>query len=152
MEGTKTVSEDGYAPFGKVSHGMYLVIQTGAKGQAEDYEGLDPYLVMAPQPMVEMGTNDWEYDVVSIPKVVFGTYEPPEEPKVKEKEPTKEKEKESTIDKVKNVYEKETPPTKVRGTNTGDYTNVYIWVAVVLIALSALVITHILRRRSRNKN
>lgn len=161
MEGTKTVSEDGYAPFGKVSHGMYLVIQTGAKGQAEDYEGLDPYLVMAPQPMVEMGTNDWEYDVVSIPKVVFGTYEPPKEPKKEKKkdkpeepkeEEKKDKPEEPEKDKVKNVYEKETPPTTVKGTNTGDYTNVYIWVAVVLIALSALVITYILRRRSRNKN
>lgn len=141
LEGTKAVSTDGYAPFGKVSHGMYLVIQTGAKGQAENYTGLNPYLVMAPQPMVEMGINDWEYDVVSIPKVVLGTYEPPEE-RDKKKEIPEEKE------KVKSVHETE----RVKGTNTGDYTNVYIWIAVILIALSALVITHILRRRSRNNN
>jgi len=142
LKGQKAVSEDGYAAFGRVSHGMYLVIQTGAKGQAENYTGLDPYLVMAPQPMVEMGTNDWEYDVLSIPKMVLGTYEPPDEPKEEDKKDQPKK------DKVKSVHEQE----RVKGTNTGDYTNVYIWVAVVLIALSALVITHILRRRSRDKN
>lgn len=144
LKGQKAVSEDGYAAFGRVSHGMYLVIQTGAKGQAENYTGIDPYLVMAPQPMVEMGSNDWEYDVLSIPKIVLGTYEPPDEPKERDKKKEIPEEKE----KVKSVHETE----RVKGTNTGDYTNVYIWIAVILIALSALVITHILRRRSRNNN
>lgn len=146
LEGVKSESVDGYAEFGNVSHGMYLVIQTGAKGQAENYNGINPYLVMAPQAVPEIGPNDWEYDVVSIPKMVLGTYEPPEE----------EEEKEEEKDEVKEIYEEEKEEakqeTKVKGTNTGDYTNVYIWVAIILIAVSALVIAYILRRRSRNNN
>ena len=72
-DGVKAVSgADGMVDFGEVSNGMYLITQTAAKGMAEDYTRLKAYLVMAPLPMTEVGDNEWQYDVVSIPKTEIG--------------------------------------------------------------------------------
>ena len=70
LKGQSAVSDgSGTADFGAVSNGIYLVTQTSASGDAEDYTGLNPYLVMAPMPLTDIGENDWEYNVVSIPKM-----------------------------------------------------------------------------------
>ena len=133
LEGKMVVSEDGIVDFGEVSHGMYLIAQTGARDEARDYKRIDPYLVMAPQPLTdidETGENDWEYDVLSIPKMVEGDYEP---------EKKKEKEKVTETEKGK----------RAESTKTGDETRLYVWVSLIPIALSAMILIGMLRRRSR---
>lgn len=129
LEGTKKISENGQADFGSVPFGMYLVAQTGAQQDGKNFQAIEPFLVMVPQPMVEMGVNDWNYDVVSIPKLVLGAYEPP---------PGKE---------VKGEYED-----KTKSAQTGDYTNMYIWAALLMTAAFVLIITGMMRRRRREDN
>ena len=138
LEGAKAVSENGYANFGKVSHGMYLVRQTGATGQAVDYSTLESFLIMAPQPSVTNGgttETTWNYDVQSVPKVVLGTYQPPPPPKE---------------DEVKAEYEEEDEDeSKVKGANTGD--NIYTLVgSMVLLAASCLMAAFMIKRRRQN--
>ena len=68
LKGKTVVSQDGIAEFGTVEHGIYLVCQTGAEGDALEYTELDPYLVMTPQQSLD-DPSAWVYDVVSIPKL-----------------------------------------------------------------------------------
>ena len=75
LGGTSAVSENGYARFGKVTHGMYLAVQTDARDDAIEYTRLDPYLIMAPQSLTDIGKNEWNYEVMSIPKMEIGEYE-----------------------------------------------------------------------------
>ena len=133
LEGKKAVSQNGIADFGEVSHGMYLVVQTGATGDATGYIRINPYLVMAPQPLTDIGENMWEYEVESIPKMVMGVYEPPKEEKKEE---------------VRGKYEDE----KVKSAKTGDETNLYVWVALIPLALSAMIIVGMNRKRNRDTN
>lgn len=62
---TKESDGNGVINYGSVENGMYLVVQTGANGDATEYSQFAPYLISAPQPVPD---NTWEYDVVSIPK------------------------------------------------------------------------------------
>lgn len=139
IEGTKAVSEDdGIASFGFVSHGAYLVIQSGATGAAKNYESIKPYLVLAPQPLVEVGINDWEYDVLSLPKMVKGAYEPEEPPGEKEKEKKKEE--------VKKVYKED----KVKSAYTGDEIMKLV-LPILVIAMACAVLIVFIRRRRNNE-
>lgn len=156
LEGKMVISEDGIVDFGEVSHGMYLIAQTGARDEARDYKRIDPYLVMAPQPLTdidETGENDWEYDVLSIPKMVEGDYEPPDEED--DDEPEKKKEKEKDKEKVKEPEKEKEKVTetekgkRAESTKTGDETRLYVWVSLIPIALSAMILIGMLRRRSR---
>lgn len=70
IEGRTAVSEaSGQTLFGTVDKGMYLVVQTGATGDAKEYTKLDPYIIMTPQPATETEIDSWEYNVYSIPKM-----------------------------------------------------------------------------------
>lgn len=137
LEGRKAVSADGYADFGFVSHGAYVVIQTGATGQAEKYEALKPYLVLAPQPLVDIGVNDWEYDVLSIPKMVQGIYKPetppPSEEVVSDGEEVTETEEVSGESKVK---DKTKIAEKLRSAYTGDDTMRQLIIPILAIAVA----------------
>lgn len=137
LEGTKSVSdEDGYADFGFVSHGAYLVVQTGATGAAKNYESLKPYIVLAPQPLVDVGVNDWEYDVLSIPKMVQGVYTPEEPPGDEEKKEDKEEVKEAyKDDKVKSAY-------------TGDEIMKMVLPALAIVLACIVLIIFIKKRRN----
>ena len=136
LVGIKRVSQDGVADFGNVPFGMYLIAQTAAESDSKNYKGIEPFLVMVPQTMIEMGVNDWNYEVVSIPKMVKGTYEPPEKEK-----------------KVKGEYEDESKKKKkTKSAKTGDYTDMYIWAALLMTAAIILIITGMLRRRRRQDN
>lgn len=147
LEGRKAVSADGSADFGFVSHGAYLVIQTGATGQAEKYEALKPYLILAPQPLVEVGVNDWEYDVLSIPKMVQGVYNPetppPSEEEVSDGEEITETEEVSGESKVKDAK-------KLKSTYTGDDTMRQLIIPVLAIAVACMAVLAIFIRRRRN--
>lgn len=134
LEGdAKAVSENGVASFGEVLNGMYLVMQTGATGDAVNYSALESFLIMAPQPS-QNSTNTgtvWNYDVESVPKVVLGTYQPPPPP---------------PGDEVKEEYEDES---KVKGANTGD--RIYNLVgSMVLLAAACLMIFFMIKRRRQN--
>ena len=151
LEGRKAVSADGSADFGFVSHGAYVVIQTGATGQAEKYEALKPYLVLAPQPLVDIGVNDWEYDVLSIPKMVQGIYKPetppPSEEVVSDGEEVTEGNKVRDDSKVKDAEKvKEEKSEKLRSAYTGDDTMLII--PILVIALAGAVLIYIRRRRN----
>ena len=59
-----TSNAQGVASFGQLPYGVYLVVQTGAAGDAEKYENLAPFLINVPQ-----FTDDGVvYDVVANPK------------------------------------------------------------------------------------
>lgn len=57
-------SYDGLVHFSGLKYGMYLVVQTGATGNAKNYTNLKPYLVMVPQ--YEDGL--WKTNVSTKPK------------------------------------------------------------------------------------
>lgn len=143
LQGKTVTSQNGIADFGAVSHGMYLVVQTGAVNDASGYDRIEPYLVQAPQPMTDIGENAWNYDVLSIPKMVLGDYEPPEE---KEKEDVRG-DYESDKDK-----KKEDTGKKTKKADTGDDTGLYVWVSLIPIALAAMILTGMLRRRRGQDN
>jgi len=135
LEGTKAVSEAGYATFGSVPNGMYLVVQTGATGQAAEYSAIEPFLLMAPQPTVATVDNNessWNYDVVSVPKVVLGTYQPPPPPDEED---------------VKPEYE---DSRKGKRTNTGDYNLTVVWSLIAVIA-ACLIVFFVIKRRRNNE-
>ncbi len=46
---TLTTGRDGTVRFTGLRSGMYLVVQTGATGEAADYTTMQPFLVMAPR-------------------------------------------------------------------------------------------------------
>lgn len=140
LEGIKAVSKDGYASFGEVDHGMYLVVQTGASSEAVNYTAIEPYLIMAPQPLVETGEIEepaeasepaWDYDVVSIPKMVLGIYEPPVPPEE---------------DEVKEAYKEKT---SVKGVATGDRNLILAW--SIAIAVAACIIAFFVVKRMRDR-
>ena len=145
LQGKTVTSQNGIADFGPVSHGMYLVVQTGGFSDASGFDRIDPYLVMAPQPLTDIGENAWTYDVLSIPKMVKGSYKPPDKPDNKEV-----REEYEPPDKDKGVlgdYESE----KRKSAKTGDHTGIHIWISLGLIALSVLILISILRRKRRTE-
>ena len=130
----KAVSENGLVSFGEVPNGMYLVMQTGATGDALNYSALESFLIMAPQPTQTSEENTetiWNHEVQSEPKVVLDTYQPPPPP---------------PGDEVKEEFEDEE---KVKGTNTGD--SIYNLVgSMVLLAAACLMIFFMIKRRRQN--
>lgn len=77
---TLQTNSDGRVSFSGLKDGIYLVVQTGATGEAKDYTNMQPFLVMVPQ--FENGI--WNKVVNAKPKIevqrkeVPGT--PPENP------------------------------------------------------------------------
>lgn len=60
-----TSGSDGKAAFGTLPNGLYLVIQTGAKGDAENYSDFTPFLISVPQ----ITTEGVVWDVEALPKL-----------------------------------------------------------------------------------
>jgi hypothetical protein len=61
--------QNGTARFTSLPYGMYLVVQTGASGQAAAYEKVNPFLAMAPEAMDQGdGHSQWDYYAVVYPK------------------------------------------------------------------------------------
>lgn len=141
LEGdAKAVSANGYASFGEVPNGMYLVMQTGATGDALKYSAIEPFLIMAPQPTVATDENTevvWNHNVESLPKVVLGTYQPPPPPE------------EETVKDEYEDEEKDKDTEKVKGADTGD--NIYTLVgSMVLFAAACLIVAFMIKRRRQN--
>lgn len=73
-----TSNASGTASFGSLPYGVYLVIQTGASGDAAKYEDFTPFLISVPQ-ITEEGVV---YEVVANPKTAPKPPAPPIEPPV----------------------------------------------------------------------
>ena len=152
---TATSDGDGMACFGSVDHGMWLILQTDAIGKDREYTRIQPYIVMAPQPLTELGENAWEYDVVSIPKMEI---KQDDETMVTEGSsatcttaPTTATSTEGPPTTPSTV----TPTTKPghgNGTRTGDEFAMYLRILMILVAVSALTIVIILKRFRRKNN
>ncbi|MCI7412451.1 Spy0128 family protein [Hornefia butyriciproducens] len=72
LNGVKAVSDGaGNAAFTDLSHGMYLVLETGKTGNAKAYSQIEPYLIMVPGIERKNDVNTWKYDVVSEIKPVL---------------------------------------------------------------------------------
>jgi len=63
-----TTDFKGRASFTGLTHGIYLVRQTGATGHAKAYVPIEPYLVIVPGIERVNDTNRWKYDVTLEPK------------------------------------------------------------------------------------
>lgn len=64
-----TTDSNGTARFSALPYGMYLVVQTGASGQAAAYEKVDPFLAMVPEGIDQgNGHSEWDYYSVVYPK------------------------------------------------------------------------------------
>ena len=75
LKGTESTSiANGSLPFGQLPYGVYLVMQTGATGTAEQYNNFTPFLISVPQ----LTANDIVYDVQVMPKTTLK----PETPQV----------------------------------------------------------------------
>ena len=72
MTGTsRTTDSQGRVSFSGLSHGIYLVRQTGATGHAKAYHPVEPYLVVVPGIERVNNENQWKYDVTLEPKVAL---------------------------------------------------------------------------------
>lgn len=68
---SRTTDSQGHVTFSGLSHGIYLVRQTGATGHAKAYHPVEPYLVVVPGIERVNNENQWEYDVTLEPKVAL---------------------------------------------------------------------------------
>ncbi len=162
LSGTSVVSENGYARFGKVTHGMYLAVQTDAKDDAIGYTRIDPYLIMAPQPLTDIGKNEWNYEVMSIPKMEIGRYE---ETTFTVRGSTEPEETTTTTEETMTVRGStepdETTTTTVpgttgknppgRSTSTGDMSPITICILALIFSACAILIIVTGRRRKRQE-
>lgn len=73
---TLQTSSDGRVSFSGLKDGIYLVVQTGATGEAKDYTNMQPFLVMVPQ--LENGI--WKKVVNAKPKPEVQRKEVPDTP------------------------------------------------------------------------
>ncbi|MCH4071975.1 pilin N-terminal domain-containing protein [Pseudoramibacter sp.] len=74
--------QNGTARFSALPYGMYLVVQTGASGQAAAYEKVEPFLAMAPEAMDQGdGHSQWDYYAVVYPKTTVKAKTTPGKPK-----------------------------------------------------------------------
>lgn len=65
---SQTTGTDGYCRFFDLPHGMYLVKEVNAQGDAAKYETMEPYLVSLPLGFQSENDSYWKYDVTSEPK------------------------------------------------------------------------------------
>ena len=68
-DASATSGTDGMAAFGTLDYGVYLIVQTGAQGTAEEYDTLAPFLINVPQLTAEEQT----FDVVAYTKPELDT-------------------------------------------------------------------------------
>lgn len=163
ISGTSVMSENGYARFGKVSHGMYLAVQTGARDEALGYTAIEPYLIMAPQPLTDIGKDEWDYEVTSIPKTEVGPYEEitfTVRGSTEPDETTTTTGEEETITVRGSTEPDETTTTTVpgettgknppgRSTSTGDTSPITICILALIFSACAIIIIVVGRRRKR---
>ena len=72
LAGTSGITNtQGRVSFSGLSHGIYLVRQTGATGHAKAYHPVEPYLVVVPGIERVNNENQWKYDVTLEPKVAL---------------------------------------------------------------------------------
>lgn len=108
-----TTDANGTARFSALPYGMYLVVQTGASGQAAAYEKVDPFLAMVPEGIDQgNGHSEWDYYSVVYPKTTIKAKTTP-----------------GTSGKTKT--------TRVK---TGDTTSLFELVGAALIASAALIV------------
>ncbi|MCI1723710.1 MAG: pilin N-terminal domain-containing protein [Lachnospiraceae bacterium] len=63
--GVATTGNGGIVKFSGLSVGIYLVTETGRTGDADNYNSLQPFLILVPQ----FSGNSWVYDVTAFPKI-----------------------------------------------------------------------------------
>lgn len=67
-DGTAVTDSSGQCTFSELEQGMYLVKEISKSGTAGKYKKVDPYLISVPLADTDAETNQWVYDVHSIPK------------------------------------------------------------------------------------
>lgn len=108
-----TTDANGTARFSALPYGMYLVVQTGASGQAVAYEKVDPFLAMVPEGIDQGdGHSEWDYYAVVYPKTTVKAKTNPGAP----------------------------GKTKTSRVKTGDTTSLFELVGAALIASAALIV------------
>ena len=65
---TGVTDSSGDCVFDNIPRGMYLVRELSAKGDAEKYELISPYIISVPLGVQDPDGNSWEYDILSQPK------------------------------------------------------------------------------------
>ncbi|MEE3450856.1 MAG: SpaA isopeptide-forming pilin-related protein [Acutalibacteraceae bacterium] len=63
--------------FKGLTQGMYLIIETKAYDEADEYEIMDPYIVSVPFPQKKAEENYWEYEIISKPKTAIEAKDEP---------------------------------------------------------------------------
>lgn len=119
---TLQTSSDGKVSFSGLKDGIYLVVQTGATGEAKDYTNMHPFLVMVPQ----FENSTWNKVVNAKPK-----------PEVQRKEVP------GTPPGNPPQTPPDNPPVKPHGKtlpNTGDNSGVFWWSGLLMISGGLLVI------------
>lgn len=121
-------NQQGVAELHDMDLGMYLLVQTGSKGSAETYNKYSPFLAMVPLPE----SGKWIYDSEISPKIETQKKDstpnnPPSEPVTTPKKPT-------TSNPVK----------------TGDTTNIYKFVLLMLSAVA--IILSVIRNHQKRDN
>ena len=111
-------NEVGVVHFARLKNGIYLVVQTGAIGEAENYTTMLPFLVMVPR--FENGV--WNYNVNTKPKPAIKREE---KPKVPPKAPPSEKPRKKTYGELP---------------RTGDATDMFLGSGILLIGGGILIL------------
>lgn len=125
-----TADASGRVSFTELEDGMYLILQTDSTGEAKDYQSLEPFLLMIPQPVQREGGIIWQKDVVAYPKAELlkkPTF-PPSPPQPPGPQPPQ--------------------PPRPHNPSTGERSWLYL---VPLAAVSAMVIVIIIVRMRKDK-
>ena len=129
----QTTGADGLAEYDVPAddYGIFLVVQTGATGEAAEYNTMKPFLVQVPEPVsAENGEFEWNTQVRVLPK--------PEEKKPAPEEPTP----------AQPVKPGESAPSP----KTGDNSKLTLWCALAAAALCVIVTVFARNRRDKSAN
>ncbi|MDO4634013.1 MAG: pilin N-terminal domain-containing protein [Eubacteriales bacterium] len=127
----KVTDDDGSITYADLTHGIYLVRQTGRRGRASNYTEYAPFLVMVPA----SEKDQWCYDTNAYPKTDIE--------KTTEDEQQTESETGSTTKPPSDKPSNNNPPGKTTppgggSVKTGDETPIFAWVIVLIVAVVIL--------------
>ena len=139
----------GVATFGNLDPGVYLVIQMGASGKAQNYETMVPFLLMVPEKNDADGQNSWNYQVTAEPKtelVKKPQTVPPDAPDTPPSSDVPNPKK-----PVTSTRRVSSPESTVRtgDVRTGDLDEIYLWTGLLIVAGATLLI--VLYKNKLNK-
>ena len=136
-----TSKASGIANFGALKHGAYLLVQTGAAGEAKKYGEMPPWLVLLPELLGEAGNYSWNYDVEAMPKPILGKDEDEED----DHDTDDDDDEIGGGDKEEEENHEKSPFEKL--VKTGDDAQIFLYAGILILTLLCLAVIFVKRRK-----